>query len=335
MSTIEKTVTLSDLKDGDVLVMQGPLNWSPMTLNLALDKAIMWLTDSDVCHGALYYGVEDSVHYLVDDGMKGVGQHSMTQGDGENLTWYVRRPTGDKNLQPVLDVASKYKGQSTAYDWELLVMVGVLLLYKKVTPNTLYYRFLFDVLKKIVVMVDNKTHDDSTRYFICSQFVATCFSEAGDQYALDVVDGSVGEKVEADNVLNNTSEQTLIDYCLDNTHHVSTNSVLGAQSEPEELTADDIKQLIESYEQKPEQTQLQALQGSDLSQVFDIYDDFLQLFFKMNASALGLEQADWTTADQRFALIKTYQDDFVTPADLKSHCQNLEDIGIISFVYGA
>jgi len=325
MSTIEKTVTLNDLKDGDVLVMQGPQSWKNMSLNLALDKAIMWLSDSDVCHGALYYGVLDNMHYLVDDGMKGVGQHSMTQGEGEALTWYVRRPTGEQNLQPVLKIADKYKNASTAYDWELLVMLGMLLLYKKMTPNTLYYRYLLKVLQKIVVTIDNQTHSDDTRYFVCSQFVATCFSEAGEQYALDVVDG---------NFQSNAASQTLslIDHCIDNSNQASAESALAAES-VEPLTAEDIKQLIEAYEQTSGQSD--TLESMSLDSVVNVSDDFLSLFFTMNGRAMGLEKSQWDSPEKRFALAKKYQDDFVTPADLKSHCKNLEDIGMISFVYGA
>lgn len=325
MSTIEKTVTLNDLKDGDVLVMQGPQSWKNMSLNLALDKAIMWLTNSDVCHGALYYGVLDNMHYLIDDGMKGVGQHSMTQGEGEALTWYVRRPTGVENLQPVLEVANKYKNSSTAYDWELLVMLGMLLLYKKMTPNTLYYRYLLKVLQKIVVTIDNETHGDDTRYFVCSQFVAMCFSEAGEQFALDVVNGSFQANA-------NSQSMSLIDHCIDNSNKVSADGVLEAES-VEPLTADDIKQLIEAYEQSSDQSE--TLESMSLASVVNVSDDFLGLFFTINGSAMGLEKSQWDSPEKRFALAKKYQDDFVTPADLKSHCKNLDEIGMISFVYGA
>ena len=37
MTVGNKTITLNDLVEGDVLVMQGPQGWSDMSLHLALD----------------------------------------------------------------------------------------------------------------------------------------------------------------------------------------------------------------------------------------------------------------------------------------------------------
>jgi len=326
MTTSEKVVTLKDLIDGDVLVMQGPKGWSDMSLHLALDKAIMWLTDSDVTHGALYLGEIDDVHYLIDDGLKGIDRHTMTHEGGEPVLWYVRRPTTDKPLSPVLDVAKKYEGESTAYDWELLAMVGFLLLFKKMTDNDLYHRTLLYFLKKAVVYIDQHTHKVGTRYFICSQFVATCFEEAGDGYELDVVNGNLQTKSLA-------QETTLIDYCLTNSKQASQQVKTLQTEDISEPTAEDIKVLIESYDDDSK-----LLNMDEHNQLFgelvSVSDSFLDVFFKLNAKALGLKPEDWDTAEKRFSLAKKYQADFVTPADLKSHCKNLEDIGTVTFVYG-
>jgi hypothetical protein len=70
------------------------------------------------------------------------------------------------------------------------------------------------------------------------------------------------------------------------------------------------------------------------SQLVNVTDEFLSLFFKINAKALGLSPESWNTPEKRFSIAKKYQPDFVTPADLKSHCANLKDVGTVTFVYG-
>lgn len=326
MTVGNKTITLNDLVEGDVLVMQGPQGWSDMSLHLALDKAIMWLTDSDVTHGALFLGRIDDVHYLIDDGLKGIARHTMTLEGKGPILWYVRRPTIDKSLAPVLDIAKKYEGESTAYDWELLAMVGFLLLFKKMTDNDLYHRTLLYFLKQAVVYIDQHTHKAGTRYFICSQFVATCFEEAGEQYALEVEGGNLQAKSLA-------QETTLIDYCLTNSRLASQQVTTLQTEDITEPTPEDIKLLIESYDDDSK-----LLNMDEHNQLFgelvSVSDSFLDLFFKLNANALDLKPEDWDSAEKRFALAKKYQADFVTPADLKSHCKNLEDVGIVTFVYG-
>jgi len=321
-----KTIILDDLVEGDVLVMQGPEGWGDMSLHLALDKAIMWLTDSDVTHGAIFLGKIDDTHYLIDDGLKGIARHTMTLEGKDPILWYVRRPTIDKSLAPVLDIAKKYEGESTAYNWELLAMVGFLLLFKKMTDNDLYHRTLLYFLKQAVVYIDKHTHKAGTRYFICSQFVATCFEEAGEGYALEIEGGNLQSK-------SLTQEATLIDYCLTNSK-LASQQVKTLQTEDiSEPTAEDIKVLIESYDDDSK-----LLNMDEHNQLFgelvSVSDSFLELFFKLNAKALGLKPEDWDSAEKRFALAKQYQADFVTPADLKSHCKNLENIGTVIFVYG-
>lgn len=326
MSSSEKTLTLNDLKDGDVLVMQGPKSWHPLSLHMALDQAIMWLTNSNVTHGALYYGVEGGTHFLIDDGQQGVQQHTMTHEGGEAVDWYVRRLKSESSLEPVLKIANKFKGASTAYDWELLVMVGFLLLFKKMTSNSIYNELLLKLLQKMVVYFDNHTHKAGTRYFICSQFVATCFYDAGSDYKLDVVNGNILTQSLGD-------AHSVIDYCSANSHMLSQQPQALAEGEINEPTAEDIKSLIEAYEEQPVAA-LESESPEMLGQLVSVSNDFLKLFFEINANALGLKPEDCNTPEKRFALAKKYQVDFVTPADLKSHCANLEDIGIISFVYG-
>ncbi len=328
MTNNEKQLKLDDLEPGDVLVMQGAQNvsWPAIIaagdMDAALIQAIMWLTDSDVCHGAIYYGDAKQLHSLIDDGEKGVGQHGMTTGDGKPDTWYVRRLKGAETLQPVLALAMKYKGEKTAYDWELLTLLGLLLIYKKVTPNSSYYQGLLVILEKLVVTLDQLTHNPSTHYFVCSQFVAACFDQAGSSYELDVVNGSLSTHATTEGV-------SVVDHCAS---HMSLNSnIQTATGSDLPLTAEDLKLLVETHDEEPVAGVPSA---DDKNRMIQACDQFLKLFFTLNAQTLGLSTEQYATASQRIQLAQKYQADFVTPADLKSHCSNLTPVGMIEFVYG-
>ncbi len=330
MSTTEKLLTLDQLKSGDVLVMQGAqdVSWAKIIadadMDAALIQAIMWLTKSDVCHGAIYYGEHNEIYSLIDDGMEGVGQHGMTHETGQGDWWYVRRMSHNESLQPVLGLAMKYEHVKTAYDWELLTMLGLLLIYKKVSPETAFFQELLSVLKKVVVSLDHLTHKKSVEYFVCSQFVATCFDQAGSDYELQVKNGNLGTEAEVAGV-------SLLDHCVS---YQSLNT--GVLKEPitasdEALAVTDIKSMLESNNT---QTKNISVSTTTQTRMVSACDQFLNMFFKMNGLVLGLSADDYDSTNKRFELAQKYQADFVTPADLKSHCSNLLPEGMIRFVYG-
>lgn len=328
MTNNEKQLILGDLLPGDVLVMQGAQNVSWPTIiaegdmDAALIQAIMWLTNSDVCHGAIYYGDVKQSHSLIDDGEKGVGQHGMSTGDGKPDTWYVRRMNGVETLQPVLALAMKYKGEKTAYDWELLTLLGLLLIYQKVTPNNTYYQGVLAIMEKLVVSLDSLTHNTSTKYFVCSQFVAACFDQAGSAYELDLVNGNLSTQSMTEGV-------SVIDHCVS---HMSLNpepQTFSSMGLP--LKVEDLKLLVEPKDEAPSS---QKITGDEQVRMNQACDQFLKLFYSLNAKTLGLSADQYETAKQRLLLAQKYQADFVTPADLKSHCKNLTPIGMIEFVYG-
>ena len=323
----EKQLSLDDLVPGDILVMQGQqdVSWASIIahgdMDAALIQAIMYLSNSDVCHGAIYAGLEGETHQLIDDGMKGVGLHDMTTGDGKPDSWYVRRMDGKETLQPVLSMALKYKGEKTAYDWELLTLLGLLLIYKKVTPNSSFYQGLLVILEKLVVTLDQLTHENATHYFVCSQFVAACFDQAGTDFKLDVVNGSLSAQSTSDGV-------SLIDHCAS---HMSLHQDVPESYSDLPLVAEDLQLLVDTQGNEASSV---GPSVDDQNRMTHACDQFLKLFFTLNALSLGLTAGQYATASQRMQLAQKYQADFVTPADLKSHCRNLTPIGMIQFEYG-
>ncbi len=328
MKPTEKKLVLEDLVPGDVLVMQGAqdVSWVSIIekgdLDAALIQAIMWLTNSDVCHGAIYYGQQNGVFSLIDDGEKGVGQHGMTQENGQGDHWYVRRMQGVNSLQAVLAQAMHYKNIPTAYDWELLTLLGLLLIYKKITPNNQYYQELLVLLEKLVVSIDQLTHKKSVDYFVCSQFVAACFDQAGAEYELDVVNGDLSAQP--------NKGVTVLDHCLSFQSTQDKSMPTQDITETSPLQVNDLHAFVNADEYSDQHSPTVESQN----RMYLACDRFLNLFFKINASVLGLSATDYDSSEKRMQLAQQYQADFVTPADLKSHCANLSPIGMIQFIYG-
>ncbi len=312
--------TINDLEPGDILVMQGPQGWSWNTLNIdgLLIKAIMYLTDSDVCHGAIYHGMNKDIPCLVDDGSDGVALHQMQfDSTKEEDLWYVRRLDPPQDMTPVLQRSDQYlKPTKTAYDWPLLFMVGMLLIFRRITPDSQFDEGLLDLLKAIVLEIDNYSKKKGVDEFICSQFVATCFSEAGSAYALQVHNGDLEGK-------------SLLQSLIDQSAGLTLDGNLKSEAPYDE---DQWNTLLKGIVSTPmtEQRDTRELTAAD----FTIVQVFLrQLVEQVLLPANKITQAEIQDPAELTRIMQQVQDQFVTPADLKLHCRNLSDEGTLSFHY--
>lgn len=322
----EKKLSFNDLLSGDVLVMHAERAKSitHMDMHELETELILLLTGSDVSHGAIFYGNEPE-HLLIDDARKGVGKHKLT-AEGENSTkWYVRRLKSETDLAPVLARADFYNNRKTAYDWELLVLVGLLLAYKKVTPDNDYYKALLKFLKKVVVALDQISHNADTDYFICSQFVATCFAEAGQNYELKFHDGNLQSS-------SSTQKNSLFEQLFSNFdgQTILQSETTEKQTAPEKFDLIALHHAVSEHDQKTEyQAPNFQLQNALKSTLIDLFKHFLRL----HKTTFNLQTTDLDDPKNIISMINKLKVDFVTPADLKSHCTNLEAIGEIEFVY--
>lgn len=172
-----KTFSPNELTEGDVLL------FSPEEGSF-ISWAITFLTNAPVSHAAMLYQktpltiIEESPPQVaVNDALKRF----------KGRTIYVYRHTTQQNLSPVINAATEHRNNLDPYDNASLYIVGLLLLYKKVSLPTLAQKVTLRILKKLTATLTQflQRHKNPGKMpMVCSQFVAQCFEDAGNQYQL-------------------------------------------------------------------------------------------------------------------------------------------------------
>lgn len=301
--TGDSKLTLDQLVPGDVLVMVGDLRKSNPTRYL--DKLIMLLTDSDACHGAIYVGKDASTgHQLIDDALNGVGLRKIADDDNTSDPrfgrWYVRR-MHKPSLQPVIQAAESYAGHST-YDKLWLVMLGVLLAIKDLAPKNAVDKAILKLLKHVLYRVNQAFHKKDSDYFVCSQYVATAFKDAGPEFTLEIESGQLSQVTSLLEL--DTGFQAIQPELLDTTSLDATLSTL------QQVDLDISASQLEGYGNELLEAAARAL-----------------LHLLDNQDHKALKEALVSQAGG-------YSSAFVTPACLKDGCKNLEAVGTITLGYG-
>jgi hypothetical protein len=108
-------------------------------------------------------------------------------------------------LGPVINAAQKYLDEKNAYPNFNLGLLGLLLLFKKFAPHTwrnkIVYQFALLVSYELMILVRNCKYAGK-HPMSCFQFVAQCFTDAGENYDLKfdnmvITFGSVTQKTKA------------------------------------------------------------------------------------------------------------------------------------------
>ena len=121
-------MNINDLKAGDILL------FSPEKGSF-ISWAITYLTDAPVSHAAMFY--EEKSQSIIEETPPQVAiNHAAERFEGREI--YVRRLNSkeDLPLSPVIEKAQNYLNNAEPYDHSGLYTVGLLLVYKKFTPNT-------------------------------------------------------------------------------------------------------------------------------------------------------------------------------------------------------
>ncbi len=176
---------VKDLKAGDIL-LYSPTKWDPIGL------AISALTLSPACHAGLYMGNGQ----VAEEISKGLVEDSVSESFGHRKI-YVKRLRNPKDMKPVSNVAGNYLSQEEKYGYADIILLSASILsadfeklavifqwdiktkwvecFRKIAEHAvLFLKFYYDVIKKRHPM-------------ICSQFVYTCYDEAGKDYKLNCI----------------------------------------------------------------------------------------------------------------------------------------------------
>lgn len=170
-------ISTNDLKKGDILLFKGDQSeW--------ISAAIMLLTNSDVSHAALCY----DENKLADEVLTGVGVHNISDAlpnDPKGHCIYVRRYANPDisalNPNPVTNAAAKYISEGEPYDKASLLLLALILLYKKFTPSIAMQAIMIWIFQKAASVIDtliNEWQYPGKHPMVCSQFVFQCYEDA-------------------------------------------------------------------------------------------------------------------------------------------------------------
>jgi hypothetical protein len=290
------------IRQGDILLFDGEHDW--------IDEAIMFLTNSKVTHAAMC--VRDGA--LADAGLSGVGRHAFSQ-DPAGRGIHVRRlldaalPTS-----PLAMAADHYVAEVDPYDKPGLVLLALILLYKKFTPSSPTQKLLTILFKGVAARLDKWI--DSWLYkgktpMVCSQFVFQCYQDASlsdPRYALTIRGGTFSalRAVPAPSLLQQAAMNR-------NSSRLRTTKAPSPSAIEPDLDEALGHQLLPALKAD--------LRGNRTDLALD--DELVESIHILAAKFQGI--ASGTT--DGIAFLQRQESLFVTPADLLSHCPSLVDEG--------
>jgi len=178
---------VKDLKPGDIL-LYSPARWNAIQTPIeTIGWAISVLTLSPVCHAGLYMGNGE----VAEEGFDGLKQYKLVDSFKDRRI-YVRRlrnlPQNDIN--PVINIAKGYLDKNEGYGYADIILLAISILQADIEKLAFMFQWdietnwleRFECLKKLAEAVR-----DFLKFYggmICSQFVYTCYDEAGAGYKL-------------------------------------------------------------------------------------------------------------------------------------------------------
>lgn len=314
-------MNINDIKTGDILL------FSPEKGSF-ISWAITFLTDAPVSHAAMFYNEENKSIIEETPPQVKVGL-AVERFKGREI--YVRRLNvkEDLPLSHVIKKATGYLNDAEPYDKSGLYMVGLLLIYKKFTPNTFVKKAMVKILKKISASIIKYIHEHQNPGklpMVCSQFVAQCYSEAGDKYKLKIKNGILLKNAAMQDGSSNVLDQVIEIVKNGERTNIQTllASTLKIQDEPSSTGEELCRELKEAFE---------LTSGEITSDVTDELIEAVSQFAKAHyLYSSGGTQLQNIFPDDHTEILQTLKNNenmYVFPGDLLMHCENLKDIGTI------
>jgi len=318
--TDERQLEFSELLPGDILVFRAEKED-------AVSLAISYLTDSDVSHSGIYLGLNNKGEaFFADEGALGLRPYIMKPNlKGQPV--YVRRLKDICDIKPVLLKAQSYLHDTIPCDWTSLVLLALILLYKKIPVYKYPEKIITKVLLVAASAIDeylSQKNNTEKELMICSQFVFCCFEEASKleaKYKLDLYEDRYFKS-------SSSKEPNLIRRIFNEIHKSSR--VIEFNAVEFEDTYSDIESEIALWvklQRKKtfllENKRTFELHNDLIAAVILFSDKWYELRFG-ERSLSSFEKLNRNAVDYNRSL-------FITPADLKLHMKNLDPLGWIPF----
>ena len=311
-------MNIKDLKSGDILL------FSPEKGSF-ISWAITFLTNAPVSHAAMFYNEKEQS--IIEETPPQVAINNAGERfKGREIN--VRRLKKDLPLHPVIEASISYLNDKEPYDNNGLYMVGLLLIYKKFTPNTRVQKAMVKILKKITASIDKYINEHQTpdkSPMVCSQFVAQCYAKAGNKYQLKIEHG-VLQKMSTNEANNNVIGQVI--QIIESGKRTNLPALLTPKPKMKDdsfFSGEELcKELKDAFEISTNEF------FTDITdELVEAVSQFAHVHYRSN---LVQKQTNSTIQKDVPEILKNLNDNenmFTFPGDLLKHCNSLKDVGVI------
>lgn len=175
------------LQPGDILVFEAESGW--------ISKAIALLTNSTVSHSALVIADGMLVEMSLEGGIDSYPFFYAESGEmtpNSRFVYAMRHTVEQLDMAPVVAAAHQYLEAKTAYNMPLLVLLGGLLVYRRIPFTNASWPFVKVVLRHAASALNAWLENRRGKQAMtCSQLVYQCYLDCGEAYAVQLEDGDL------------------------------------------------------------------------------------------------------------------------------------------------
>jgi hypothetical protein len=344
----ERKLNLDDLKAGDVILFPPPKgDW--------IAQAIAFLTQSELDHAALcYFDPGTGKLRIVESVLKGLAVRDFDASVPAEYPLRVNRMKEERDMDRLMAAAKRYLDEKEKYPFFNLGLLGLLLLFKKFAISKIEDKIFYDFLTVVVLLILEAVQKmyKGKHPMTCSQFVAQCFTDAGDDFDLQfdklVVQYDTTEDSSArslfeliPNSINPREWANSSRVCLSTGEspwiHIEAGTAEGSIQlvAPEKLTAQFIALMKKPESAVPQaRTAIPGASGPDSKTRAEIGTAAASIALALYSIISGQETESLETA---MDFLKNFKDStarnyFVSPEDIFSNCpKSLDKIGLLSY----
>ncbi len=319
-----KTITLAELKPGDIVLFSVPKkSWESWL--------IAFFTKSKVSHTGM---VNKNPGYILQE----IPEHatSLAIPASGTRTLYIRRLKSAPDTSKVAEIAQKYVDEELPYPMSNLAFLGLYILASDFMPNNATGKLIECVLKTaafaVMEFVNKKLHPGTeVPPMVCSQFAAACYDEAalkyGPEYKIHYNDDVSSVKSLLHKIIEQLEGEDKT-YSLEN----EPAPLLGAANgtNDSEFYCEQLAKEIQNQEKTPVLTAERSISDSLIASFYQYGKGLLKLF----GDKTDYPDKKEATAEEIKKVLEELlriQEAFVTPGDLLSNTTNLEDMGILTY----
>ncbi len=301
-------IDVDTMEPGDILVFNGEEgDW--------LSEAIMWLTDSEVSHSALF--IQKDPPALADAALAGLQMHKVANEGVPLRPVHVGRLENAESVDrsPIVQAARKYLSDNLCYPKPALVLLGMILIYKKFPNISLKQSVVIKLLK--LATADIKKLLDDTLYkgkhpMACSEFVYQCYLDASKDHPelkLKLHNADISTKLRSGQMV------SLVDHLQD---YLSNRPIFPKSVQMQSLIQETPEELAK------------MLMDSSKEQMYSLYEKNDDLSLTVRDFILAHAKVNQKDVRDYSSLMQTARENeafFVTPNDLYKHMSNLKNLG--------